>query len=542
MLIKNYWRQYIVWIGLVIALVPLFIIMRLQYKFLCELEQASTVSYKMAVKNYLKSVVSLIEEDYREQAEHSLKPLVDAFTSQSYSNNNTVDIKPWEGAKQLFVVTFDENGDSTTHFYNPITKLIETRSDTREKRSINTACTPWKLSSSFKNNAQVSHLLTVNELDPENRLILKPIFDSSGSIIGVAGLIIDIEHFKKCLKQALGESLPTVFPEQKNKMVITVRDSNKKLLVASCLKSRPIFEDDEVQVSLPFIFTDWMLGYQNYDMRLEDLAHKNFQINLTVSALMTLVLLSGIGITLRTIANEKKLSQMKTDFVSNVSHELRTPLSSIRVFGEFMRLGWVKDSSKVREYGEYIEAESRRLTQLIDNVLDFSRISSGHKIYKLEPASIENVIQATLKVFEVQQKQQGFNIQLELPNYKLPLMCIDENAIAQALINLIDNAIKYSGENKLVRVQLARTKEHVSVAVIDSGIGIAKNEQAKIFEKFYRVDIGCIHNGCVHDVKGNGLGLSIVKHVVEAHNGKVTLESALGKGSLFTIFLPVEST
>ncbi|MBI4853255.1 MAG: GHKL domain-containing protein [Acidobacteria bacterium] len=541
MAIKNYWQQYIVWIGLVIALVPLLIIMKLQYRSLCELEQTSTVSYRMAAKTYLKSVVAELEQDYRLQAEQLLNSLAKEVTQQQYSDIKTSEIKLWDGAKQIFFVSFNEQGDSSTYFYNPTTKLLELRFDSKEKRAVNAACTLWGLSkrSTLQSSNLSSQLLTVNELDPENRLILKPIFDNGNNTVGIVGLIINSENFKKRLAQAIKESLPMVFPEDNKKMVITVRDGSKNLIMSSCSKNLLPRQNDEVEVTLPFIFTDWILGYQNYDITLEELAHSNFRINLTLSILMAIVLLSGIAITLHTIAKEKKLSQMKTDFVSNVSHELRTPLSSIRVFGEFMRLGWVKDSAKVREYGEYIEAESRRLTQLIDNILDFSRISSGHKTYQMEPTDITNLIQTTLKVFEVQQKQQGFNITLETPDKKIPLLQIDENALVQALINLVDNAIKYSNEDKNISVKLTLEKEYVSISISDRGVGIAKDEQAKIFEKFYRVNTRCSH---IHDIKGSGLGLSIVKHVVDAHCGKVTLESTLGKGSSFTIYLPLKNS
>src|SRR5262249_19771013 len=148
-------------------------------------------------------------------------------------------------------------------------------------------------------------------------------------------------------------------------------------------------------------------------------ARKNFYINLSLSLLMTFLLIAGITMTLRTASREMKLSQMKTDFVSNVSHELRTPLSSIRVFSEFMRLGRVKDENKVREYGEYIETESRRLTRLIDNILDFSKIESGRKTYHFAESDLVEVVSDTLRAFEVRLLQNGFAAHLEIPDKPL---------------------------------------------------------------------------------------------------------------------------
>ena len=145
MLIKNYWHRYIVWIGLVAALVPLLIIMHLQYRSLRELEQASASSYKMAVKTYLKSVAAQLEEHYRTNAQQELAPFVNIFAQQKDLSNKSLEIKHWAGAKQVFIVSFNEEGAPLTYFYNSITQLIELQSDTREKRAVNAACTLWSL-------------------------------------------------------------------------------------------------------------------------------------------------------------------------------------------------------------------------------------------------------------------------------------------------------------------------------------------------------------------------------------------------------------
>ncbi|MGH9902940.1 MAG: sensor histidine kinase, partial [Pyrinomonadaceae bacterium] len=220
-------------------------------------------------------------------------------------------------------------------------------------------------------------------------------------------------------------------------------------------------------------------------------------------------------------------------FVSNVSHELRTPLTSIRVFGEFMKLGRVREQGKIEEYGEYIETESRRLTQLINNILDFSRIESDRKTYQFERANVEELVGATLKTFDVQLRQHGFSVRFDAPARPLPAVLVDTDAISQAFMNLLDNAVKYSGSSKELRVGLEQKDDFVRISVTDYGIGIPREEQGKIFEKFYRVS-----TGLVHDVKGSGLGLALVQHIVKSHGGRVTVESEPGQGSTFTIHLP----
>ncbi|HEY7215083.1 MAG TPA: HAMP domain-containing sensor histidine kinase, partial [Thermoanaerobaculia bacterium] len=212
------------------------------------------------------------------------------------------------------------------------------------------------------------------------------------------------------------------------------------------------------------------------------------------------------------------------------------PLASIRVFAEFLRLGRVESPEKAREYGEYIETESRRLTQLVNNILDFASIESGRKTYRFERCDVREVVCQTLKTFEVRLRQHGFNIIVEGAEVPLPPARIDPGAIAQSLSNLLDNAVKYSNGNKDITVSLRREGESVVIAVTDRGIGIARDEQEKIFDRFHRVS-----TGLVHDVKGSGLGLAIVRHIVDAHGGKVTLESRPGEGSTFAIHLPIDA-
>jgi signal transduction histidine kinase len=270
------------------------------------------------------------------------------------------------------------------------------------------------------------------------------------------------------------------------------------------------------------------------DMTEEQWAARFFAFNLSLSILMSLLVICGIFMALRTASRELRLSQMKADFVSNVSHELRTPLSSIRVFGELLKVGHVREPDKVQEYGEYIENESRRLTRLVNNILDFSRIESGRKRYQFEPSDIREVLTSTVKAFEVRLSQRGFDIDLSAPAKPIPKAALDADAIGLAVTNLLDNAVKYSGDSKRIEVRLGYLDGDISISVTDHGIGIPRDEREKIFEKFHRVG-----TGLVHDVKGSGLGLSIVKHIVDAHNGRVTVDSRIGAGSTFTIHLPV---
>jgi signal transduction histidine kinase len=374
--------------------------------------------------------------------------------------------------------------------------------------------------------------LSVDQRDPDNRIILNPIVDDNWKLIGLVGMIVDEEFFaKELLPKAIAVSLPK-FEKPKEELVVVVRDGQKRQILPQGEPTNP--KNDRVKRNLDFIFTDWTLSLQGDFASPEKWARANFALNMTMSAALAAVLLGGIALTVRTTMREMKLSAMKNEFVSNVSHELRTPLSSIRVFGEFMRRGRVEDPAKVREYGNYIETESRRLTQLINNILDFSRIESGRKVYSFEPCDLEDILAGTLSTFAVRLRDKGFEITYQGPDEPVPETEVDANAIDRAVANLLDNAVKYSNGDRRIRLELERVGDEARISVSDHGIGIPRDELEKIFERFHRVS-----TGLVHDVKGTGLGLSLVRHIAEAHGGRVAVESEVGKGSRFTIYLPL---
>jgi len=169
---------------------------------------------------------------------------------------------------------------------------------------------------------------------------------------------------------------------------------------------------------------------------------------------------------------------------------------------------------------------------MIDNILDFSKIEAGRKTYNFAAGDMAEVIESVLSSYRYQISNSGFDIKTNIQP-DLPPVLIDRDAMAQAISNLLDNAIKYSREVKQLSITTETLPFNLSVEIADHGIGIPRAEQAKIFEKFYRVG-----NGLIHDVKGSGLGLSLVKHIIEAHKGSISVESDVGKGSRFKILLP----
>jgi signal transduction histidine kinase len=250
-------------------------------------------------------------------------------------------------------------------------------------------------------------------------------------------------------------------------------------------------------------------------------------------ALFYLTLTFGVVYTGRTLYREAKLSKLKTDFVSLVSHELRTPLTSIRMFIETLALGRVKDPAQTQEVLQLLSRETERLSELIERVLDWARIESGRKEYHLERMEVTQLVEAAVAAFRAQRLEGGMELKVELPE-GLPRVEADRHAVAGALLNLLQNAYKYSGQDKRITLSARADGKWVGLSVEDNGVGIAPRDRKRIFERFYRVD-----NLLTRKTEGSGLGLAITQRIIEAHGGRITVHSEVGKGSRFTLQLPV---
>jgi signal transduction histidine kinase len=248
--------------------------------------------------------------------------------------------------------------------------------------------------------------------------------------------------------------------------------------------------------------------------------------------LLLLVIATGLLATYRLVRRETETARLKAEFVANVSHDLKTPLSLIRVYGETLEMGRVSDEATRQEYYRVINHESERLSRLIDNVLDFSRIEGGRRTYDLVPMSVEPVVRDTVESFAYVLAQEGFKVDVAIQP-DLPDVSMDVDAVSQALANLIDNAIKYSEKLRVLTVEAALQDGGIALTVGDEGIGIPQDEQARIFDKFYRVG-----RSETQGRRGSGVGLALVRHVAEAHGGRVSVDSRPDEGSRFTLWLP----
>jgi signal transduction histidine kinase len=254
---------------------------------------------------------------------------------------------------------------------------------------------------------------------------------------------------------------------------------------------------------------------------------------------LVVLCLAALWISLRQASEEIQLAESKSAFLANVSHELKTPLSLIRMAGETLEMGRVQSDEERRRFLHMISRECRRLTHMINHVLDFAMIEAGKKEFRFHPVDLARVVRETIEVFEPQLQERQFEVRVDVPP-DLPAVEADAEAVTRCLMNLLDNAVKYSKDRRLIEVT-ARVRPpgtdgdrgEARLAVTDHGVGLAAHDRDRIFEKFFRVE-----QGLVHDVKGSGLGLSLVRQIAEAHGGHVEVESSPGQGSTFTLVLP----
>lgn len=254
-----------------------------------------------------------------------------------------------------------------------------------------------------------------------------------------------------------------------------------------------------------------------------------------MALMVVLAIAMGLGVFLvaGAAAREVRVAELKSNFVASVSHDLKTPLALIQLFAETLELGRVRTPERAQEYYQIINGEAKKLTRLIENILDFSRMEAGLRPYHMEPADLGEIVTRVLARMATQFSQGNFAVKTEIAS-ALPRVLADEGATEQAIENLLANAIKYSGEARQLEVSARRAGDHVEVSVTDHGIGISRREQARIFRKFYRVqrELG-------GGPQGTGLGLAIVDHTMRGHGGYVRVTSEPQQGSTFTLHFPI---
>jgi signal transduction histidine kinase len=263
---------------------------------------------------------------------------------------------------------------------------------------------------------------------------------------------------------------------------------------------------------------------------------RNTIIYVILLAAFYITLIVGVVLTSRLIWRETRLSRLKTDFVSHISHELRTPLTSIRMFIDTLRLGRAQSDEEVEECLTLLTTETERLSEMIERVLGYARLQSGRRAFSITEVQVADVVQDAINAFHAQTlgaDKSQVELNVELPD-GLPSIMADAEALVEAILNLLSNAYKYGGRPKQIRVRAHSGSRRVQLSVSDNGPGIAKVDQARIFDRFYRAK-----SLLSASEQGTGLGLAISKRIVESTGGKISVHSEPEKGTTFTVEMPI---
>jgi two-component system phosphate regulon sensor histidine kinase PhoR len=252
------------------------------------------------------------------------------------------------------------------------------------------------------------------------------------------------------------------------------------------------------------------------------------------AVIFMLIIVAAFYITVKTMLNQKKLSEIKSDFINNMTHEFKTPLATISLAIDALRNEKVQnDKEKMNYFSGIVKEENKRMNKHVETILQAALMERQELKLNIETLHANDLVQKVLENYQLQLNEKNGNSELNL-NAENDLVDVDEVHFTNLISNLIDNAIKYSKENLLIKISTQNNNKYFSLAVEDNGIGMSKESVKRIFEKFYRA-----HTGNVHNVKGFGLGMSYVKTVIDAHKGSVKVDSTLGKGSIFTVQVPL---
>ena len=290
------------------------------------------------------------------------------------------------------------------------------------------------------------------------------------------------------------------------------------------------------QASLKSIGKPWQMQLYLIDQSaVNDAVREQFRAyawTAFIAAIGICVIAAGAGVA---VSRQLRLHELKNTSVATVAHELRTPLASMRMLVDTLREGRYSDEQQVAEYLDLIASENLRLSRLTDNFLTLSRLERNEHAIHLTPTPPQSVVAQAVNSMRAKLEMPGCNFQLDVPE-DLPDIAGDREALALVLANLLDNAVKYTGDEKKITLHARAASGRVFISVTDNGLGLSRAERKNVFKQFYQVDqkLSRSRSGC-------GLGLALVRHIVEVHGGRVDIESQLGRGSTFTVSIPIAS-
>ena len=536
-------------LALLAVLLPALVLLILQYRSLCDVEQTTRIAVGESLRKAAASVAWRVQGDMERTAEEVLLPVPSTFFVEGRppwtAECAQAVFRKYPEVEQIFLIIDDPGAsrpESIAYVYSPSQVLrlekpkwcgvmdIERAIAAHQKGDLLFAATPANAHSRFcywQDGGQGEDASQKRAAAYVSYCLLEP---GSAHEVGFVGFRLNMSRVRE---HYLPELVSELSRNERHgpgsaELVLGIVDQRGRQICSSAPGTASYAE----HASLAPVLPRWeaTAGFRTTDV--DALARASFEKGLWFTVLVVGVLLAGIGMIVRAAARELKLAEVKQTFVSNVSHELKTPLALIRLFAETLELGRVKTAEKAQEYYRIIHNESRRLSQLIDNILDFSRIEAGSREYSFVPADLAEIARGVVESYEYQIRAAGFELVTRFES-DLPRVEADPDAISQAILNLLNNSVKYSDGIKHITIGVQAAGGGAIIEVADRGIGIPLSEQKRIFEKFYRVS-----TGLVHETKGSGLGLALVNHIVEAHHGRVSVESAPGRGSRFAIWLP----
>jgi len=404
----------------------------------------------------------------------------------------------------------------------------------------------------FRELAEQKHAISVFEETIDGRLMyfqaqLRFRFPARDRMTSFVALRVDAERLRRefipafVVRRLRSVEGPTGSPA----LTVTVLDQDGRVLFPPDHTADTPYVDER---SFPMAFFDtelarliapegktletWRLRAGYGGQTIPDIVAARARPQRAMMAVLAAIMAVGVFFVVRAAAHELRIAEMKSTFVSSVSHDLKTPLALIQLFAETLELGRLKSTDRANEYYRIINSEARKLTRLINNLLDFSKSEAGLRRYRCEPVDLTAMTRRVLDSLDSQFRHNQFSVAATLGE-PVPVL-LDEEAAQQALENLLSNAMKYSPENREIAVEVKRVGGYGAVSVTDRGIGIPGRLQRKIFRKFYRIqsDAGI-------GPQGTGLGLAIVDHVMRGHGGFVRVESEPGRGSTFALHFPL---
>jgi two-component system, OmpR family, phosphate regulon sensor histidine kinase PhoR len=346
------------------------------------------------------------------------------------------------------------------------------------------------------------------------------------------GIFIDAALF---IEDIVGPRLQVIASDQ---FVLSAVVKQTDLVVYSTTTSNDAWPEAlpaEAVTKELWLFPEYAIGIRTRGETLQQIVRERTRTNMLLLGALDVILILAVVFVFRNLKKEVDLAQNKADFVSNVSHEIRTPLALISMFAETLEMDRVPTEEKKREYYRIISKETQRLTNIVNKILNFSQTEAQKKTFHIERLNLENELNAILQTYDFHLSNKGFTHTLSASEEVW--IKADRESLIECVINLIDNAVKYSDGDKRIEISIGTSGDSGYISVKDYGVGISANDQKHIFDKFYRVPKGNLARS-----RGTGLGLSLVKQLLEAQHGKITVSSSPGMGSTFKLFFPLDNT